>query len=80
MPETINLEPNWEGMRRWVINMAKSDPVKAKEIADAMGREAPELSFCGGCANYTDPTEEHCNYCGFPDGAAMIERGWYRDR
>lgn len=40
-PETVNLEPNWEGMRAWVLNMAQTDPQKAQEIAREMGNEAP---------------------------------------
>lgn len=50
-PESINVEPNWDNMRAWVLNMAQTDPQKAQEIAQAMGREAPpELLGPGGPA------------------------------
>lgn len=32
---------------------------------------------CGGCGDLVDPTIDRCGKCGFPDGAAMIERGWH---
>lgn len=40
--ESINVEPNWEGMRAWVLNIAKSDPELAKKIIAEMGAEAPD--------------------------------------
>ncbi len=43
MTESINLEPNWEGMRAWVLNVYKTDPATARKIAADMGSEAPEL-------------------------------------
>jgi len=43
-PKTITLEPNWEGVRRWVVECVfPSDPEHAREIAAAMGSEAPDL-------------------------------------
>ena len=47
MPETtstITFEMNWDGMRRWVRHVARTDPEVAQEIAEAMGDEAPDLS------------------------------------
>jgi hypothetical protein len=42
--KSVTLEPNWDGMRRWVVEAVyPSDPAKAREIAEAMGCEAPEL-------------------------------------
>lgn len=41
-PESINLEPDWESMRLWVKEVAKTDPEVAANIASAMGSEAPE--------------------------------------
>lgn len=42
MPRSINLEPNWDGMRRWVRNIARTDLPLAHEIASNMGDEAPD--------------------------------------
>jgi hypothetical protein len=40
-PESINLEPNWDGVRAFLLNLAQTDPDKAQEIAATMGSEAP---------------------------------------
>lgn len=40
---SISLEPNWEGMRKWVLHVHRTDPELARRIAMDMGREAPEL-------------------------------------
>lgn len=43
--ETIRLEPHWPGLRRYVVALAKSGELAhAREIASAMGCEAPDLS------------------------------------
>lgn len=39
----INLEPNWDGVRAWVLHVHKTDPMLARKLASEMGREAPEL-------------------------------------
>lgn len=36
----------------------------------------PDLAKCGGCGVLTDATEPHCDRCGYPEGWAMVERGW----
>lgn len=41
--DTINVEPNWDGMRTWVLHIYKTDPMLARKIAADMGREAPDL-------------------------------------
>lgn len=43
---TINITPNWEHMRKWVLHVCKTDPDTARNIAEAMGCEAPELPDC----------------------------------
>lgn len=40
-PKTINLEPNWEGVRRFVLSIYQIDPQRARDIAAEMGCEAP---------------------------------------
>ena len=40
-PESINIEPDWEGMRRWVEVLKQTQPDVAAEIEQAMGNEAP---------------------------------------
>jgi hypothetical protein len=47
--ETVNVEPNWDGMRRFVQNIAKTDPATARKIAAEMGDEAPYLDPCEEC-------------------------------
>ncbi len=42
-PDTINIEPDWDGMRRWVLVVFKTDPELARHIASKMGSEAPEF-------------------------------------
>lgn len=71
---TINITPNWEGMRKWVLHVYESDPETAREIAKAMGCEAPDLP--------DEPSEPHPdNYRG-PDGVlgndfdGPVARGW----
>jgi hypothetical protein len=39
--ESINIEPDWDGMRRWVLTVFKTDPATACKIAAEMGAEAP---------------------------------------
>lgn len=41
--EYITLEPDWEGMRAYVLHMYKTDPDAARKLNDAMGREAATL-------------------------------------
>lgn len=41
--ETVTIEPNWDAMRDYVRNVFRTDPAAARRIADAMGREAPQL-------------------------------------
>jgi hypothetical protein len=36
-PETINLEPNWDGMQAWLDSVAQTDPEVAQGIAEASG-------------------------------------------
>ena len=51
----IVVEPDWNGMRRWVLALYMTDPEKALSIAAEMGCEAPEFparsaaSKCAGC-------------------------------
>lgn len=40
-PQTVNIEPDWEGMRRWVEALKQTDPETAAKIEEAMGNEAP---------------------------------------
>jgi hypothetical protein len=41
---TITLEPNWEGVRRYVVAMARGGNLpQARTIAATMGCEAPDL-------------------------------------
>lgn len=50
MAESINLEPDWEGMRRWVLHVAETDPEQAALIAGEMGSEAPPMcEWFAGC-------------------------------
>lgn len=52
-PESINLEPNWEGMRAFVLNMARTDPAKAAQINQEMGSEGvspEELAQASGAS------------------------------
>lgn len=44
MTQTINIEPNWPGLRRWAEHVAATDLAAAKRVAAEMGREAPDLS------------------------------------
>lgn len=39
----IVVEPDWRGMRRWVLALYMTDPEQAKKIAAEMGSEAPEF-------------------------------------
>lgn len=55
-PQTVNLEPNWEQMRAWLTNMAKTDPEGAAKIAEAMGAEAPP-ELVGGALPLPGPQE-----------------------
>lgn len=41
--QTIDITPNWAGMRAWVLHVAKTDPMLARKIASEMGREAPKF-------------------------------------
>lgn len=41
--KTIECPPDYEGMRRWLLAMYKTDPEKAKDIAETMGSEAPKF-------------------------------------
>lgn len=42
MAQTINLEPNWAGVRRWLLEaVAPFDEAKARELAESLGCEAP---------------------------------------
>jgi hypothetical protein len=43
----INLEPNWEGMRAYILNMFETDPTTARRINAEMGREAATLPEFG---------------------------------
>lgn len=43
---TVNIEPHWESLRRYVLAMFETEPEVAREIAEAMGCEAPELPGC----------------------------------
>jgi hypothetical protein len=47
-PQSINLEPNWEGMRAWVQELEKTDPQVAQGIKDAMGSESPDAQEGAG--------------------------------
>ena len=70
-PEVINLEPNWENMRQWVLNVAKTDPETALDIAQSMGREGPspeELQAALG-PDYGGRPEEEIPYHGSPGNA-----------
>lgn len=64
--ETIDLTPNWDGMRRWVLHVFRTDPSTARRIAADMGSEAP--TFPGD--DCTCPDDCNCrrpwriNYCG----------------
>lgn len=44
MGTTINLEPNWQGMRAWVRHVAHTEPQTALAINAAMGSEAADLT------------------------------------
>ena len=39
MPESINIEPDWDSMRAWLRLVAKSDLPNAIRINEEMGRE-----------------------------------------
>lgn len=39
--ETINITPNWDNMRRFVLNVYRTDPMLARKLASEMGDEAP---------------------------------------
>lgn len=41
--ETVNLTPNWAGMRAWLLNVARTDLQTAERIAAEMGSEAPSI-------------------------------------
>lgn len=81
-PRTINLEPDWDGMRHWVQHVHKTDPETAIRIAMQMGREAPELPdndhgdgsvTCGYCGHTEDRAQnEPCSSC-----ANAVEPGSY---
>ena len=50
-PETVNIEPNWEGMRAWILNIARTDIATALKINAEMGSEGvtpEELSQASG--------------------------------
>lgn len=42
-PRTIDITPDWEGMRRFVLHIFRTDPKTARKIAAEMGCEAPDL-------------------------------------
>lgn len=44
MPKTIDITPNWDGLRRWVRHVFRTDPDLARRIARDMGSEAPDFS------------------------------------
>lgn len=40
--DTITVEPDWGGLRRWLLEAVfPTDPVTARKIAAEMGSEAP---------------------------------------
>lgn len=41
--ETVDVTPNWEGLRRFVLHVFRTDPKTARKIAAEMGCEAPDL-------------------------------------
>lgn len=67
--DSINLEPNWDGMRAYVLNMARSDIDNALKINASMGREGvpeEELLAAHGSQNinaapmdWDDPRNSH---------------------
>jgi hypothetical protein len=54
--QTITLEPNWAGVRAYLLNAARSDLAYALSVAETMGCEAPDLSELGAPA----PVEYEC--------------------
>lgn len=44
----------------------------------AQGGNSIEFSFCGGCGAIVDPADPRgfCRRCGYPEGSAMLARGW----
>lgn len=41
--QTINIEPNWSGMRRWIAHVFKTDPELARKLNSEMGCERAGL-------------------------------------
>jgi hypothetical protein len=39
MPKTVNIEPNWAGMRRWVLSVARTDMAAAVKVNASLGCE-----------------------------------------
>lgn len=58
--ETINVEPNWEGLRQYVLTMFRTDPTTAYRIAADMGCEAP--IFPAACTGVMDESDPHGSY------------------
>jgi hypothetical protein len=66
--ETIDITPDWSGMRRFVIHVARTDLDAAQKIAAELRGEAPVIayaddgSFAGGFATpgqAADHVREH---------------------
>lgn len=61
---TVKLEPNWSNVRLWVENIYRSEPDRARHIAETMGCEAPNLAGMACCPNCgRRGTETHMDGC-----------------
>ena len=60
---------------RWIGDLHGDDPPATCVLLEVSVTKEP-ATVCGGCGRETDPTDERCPTCGFPDGAAMIEAGY----
>jgi hypothetical protein len=55
-PETVNIEPEWEGMRQWILQMARTDLTQAVKINNEMGSERVDPAMLAQAAG-VDPAD-----------------------